>query len=115
MTKSGLLGAAAVALVSALASPAMAQEVIYNPGYCAQFYPNANCQNRDRAILTPAEAIGAPAGTTDTPRWDVTTAGAITTTVCTGAKEPSGSDRSPVFELPDGISRLPHTPSLVRS
>src|SRR3979409_310154 len=46
MTKSGLLGAAAVALVSALASPAMAQEVIYNPGYCAQFYPNANCQNK---------------------------------------------------------------------
>ena len=32
-------------LASALASPAMAQEVIYNPGYCAQFYPNANCQN----------------------------------------------------------------------
>src|SRR4029077_19657705 len=29
----------------ALASPAMAQQVIYNPGYCAQFYPNANCQN----------------------------------------------------------------------
>ena len=26
--------------------PAMAQEVIYNPGYCAQFYPNANCQNK---------------------------------------------------------------------
>jgi len=24
----------------------MAQEVIYNPGYCAQFYPNANCQNK---------------------------------------------------------------------
>jgi hypothetical protein len=23
----------------------MAQQVIYNPGYCAQFYPNANCQN----------------------------------------------------------------------
>jgi hypothetical protein len=20
--------------------------VIYNPGYCAQFYPNANCQNK---------------------------------------------------------------------
>lgn len=38
------LGAAAI-LASALASPAMAQEVIYNPGYCAQFYPNANCQN----------------------------------------------------------------------
>ena len=45
MIKSKMLAAAAV-LASALASPAMAQEVIYNPGYCAQFYPNANCQNR---------------------------------------------------------------------
>jgi hypothetical protein len=46
MTKFGLLGAAAVALSSALASPSMAQQVIYDPGYCAQFYPNANCQNK---------------------------------------------------------------------
>ncbi|SRR5258707_8253232 len=46
MTKLGLLGAAGVILSSALASPVMAQEVIYNPGYCAQFYPNANCQNK---------------------------------------------------------------------
>jgi hypothetical protein len=46
MTKFGLLGAAAVILSSALASPVMAQQVIYNPGYCAQFYPNANCQNK---------------------------------------------------------------------
>ena len=45
MTKLGLLGAAALALSSALAGPAMAQQVIYNPGYCAQYYPNANCQN----------------------------------------------------------------------
>ena len=45
MTKSGILVAAAI-LASALASPATAQQVIYNPGYCAQFYPNANCQNR---------------------------------------------------------------------
>ena len=45
MTKSGILVAAAI-LASALASPAMAQQVIYNPGYCAQFYPNANCQNK---------------------------------------------------------------------
>ena len=45
MTKSAILGAAAV-LAAAFASPAMAQEVIYNPGYCAQFYPNANCQNK---------------------------------------------------------------------
>ena len=44
MTRIKILGAAAI-LASALASPAMAQQVIYNPGYCAQFYPNANCQN----------------------------------------------------------------------
>lgn len=44
MTKLSLLGAAAI-LSSALAGPAMAQQVISNPGYCAQFYPNANCQN----------------------------------------------------------------------
>jgi hypothetical protein len=45
MTKLGLLGAAAVILSSALASPVLAQQVITDPGYCAQFYPNANCQN----------------------------------------------------------------------
>ncbi|SDR95828.1 hypothetical protein [Bradyrhizobium canariense] len=45
MTKLKLLGAAAVVLSSALASPVMAQQVITNPGKCAQFYPNANCQN----------------------------------------------------------------------
>ena len=45
MTKSGILATAAV-LASTLAGPAMAQEVISNPGYCAQFYPNANCQNK---------------------------------------------------------------------
>ena len=44
MTKYSFLGAVVVA-ASALASPAMAQQVIYNPGYCAQFYPGANCQN----------------------------------------------------------------------
>src|SRR5438132_2370985 len=49
MTKIEILGAAAVvatALAGPAISPAMAQEVIYNPGYCAQFYPNANCQNK---------------------------------------------------------------------
>lgn len=36
----------AVAIVSAAAAtPALAQEVIYEPGYCAFFYPNANCNN----------------------------------------------------------------------
>ena len=42
--KVALLSAAVLA--AALAGPAGAQEVIYNPGYCAQFYPNANCQNK---------------------------------------------------------------------
>ena len=45
MTKLRLFGAVAAILSSALASPVTGQEVIYNPGYCAQFYPNANCQN----------------------------------------------------------------------
>ena len=45
MTRFKILGAAAI-LASALASPVMAQQVISNPGYCAQFYPNANCQNK---------------------------------------------------------------------
>jgi hypothetical protein len=44
MTKFGILGAAAI-LASALTSPAMAQEVVTSPGKCAQYYPNANCQN----------------------------------------------------------------------
>ena len=42
--ESHLFGAALLA--AGLAGPATAQEVIYNPGYCAQFYPNANCQNK---------------------------------------------------------------------
>lgn len=42
--KFALIGAALVAAAS-LAGPASAQQVIYNPGYCAQYYPNANCQN----------------------------------------------------------------------
>ncbi len=45
MKRLGLMGAAAL-VASALASPVMAQEVVYEPGYCAQFYPNANCQNK---------------------------------------------------------------------
>jgi hypothetical protein len=44
MRKLAFIGAAAVVL-STVAAPAMAQQVIYNPGYCAQYYPNANCQN----------------------------------------------------------------------
>jgi hypothetical protein len=42
--KFALIGAAALA-AAAFATPALAQAVISDPGYCAQFYPNANCQN----------------------------------------------------------------------
>jgi hypothetical protein len=40
-----LLSAVAV-LSTAIATPASAQPVISEPGYCAFFYPNANCQNK---------------------------------------------------------------------
>jgi hypothetical protein len=43
MTKFALLGAALLA--TAFARPVLAQAVVEDPGYCAQFYPNANCQN----------------------------------------------------------------------
>jgi hypothetical protein len=39
-----LLGTAAA--LAMFAAPAMAQQVISEPGYCAFFYPNANCQNK---------------------------------------------------------------------
>jgi hypothetical protein len=42
--KFALIGAVAVA-ATALVTPALAQAVLSNPGYCAQFYPDANCQN----------------------------------------------------------------------
>jgi hypothetical protein len=38
------IGAAAIA-AAAFATPALAQAVVEEPGYCAQYYPNANCQN----------------------------------------------------------------------
>ena len=40
-----LIGAALVAS-AALGTTVRAQEVISNPGYCAFFHPNANCQNK---------------------------------------------------------------------
>jgi len=40
-----LLGAVAI-LSAAVATPVRAQQVISEPGYCAFFYPNANCQNK---------------------------------------------------------------------
>jgi hypothetical protein len=40
-----LLGAVAI-LSTVFATPVLAQQVISEPGYCAFFYPNANCQNK---------------------------------------------------------------------
>ena len=37
---------AIAAILSFASLPAMAQQVISEPGYCAFFYPNANCQNK---------------------------------------------------------------------
>jgi hypothetical protein len=42
--KYALIGAALVATL-ALGTTVQAQEVVTNPGRCAQYYPNANCQN----------------------------------------------------------------------
>ena len=48
MSRYRLVGAAAAfAVMTAPAkTPAMAQQVMSEPGYCAFFYPNANCQNK---------------------------------------------------------------------
>jgi hypothetical protein len=45
MNKIVACGGAALLLGALAASPATAQEVISDPGKCAQYYPNANCQN----------------------------------------------------------------------
>jgi hypothetical protein len=45
MTILGIVGAAA-ALSAITVAPALAQAVISEPGYCAFYYPNANCQNK---------------------------------------------------------------------
>ena len=44
MARYRLLGAAAALAV--MTAPAMAQQVMGEPGYCAFYYPNANCQNK---------------------------------------------------------------------
>ena len=70
-----LLGAVALAFLPALAGPASAQHVITNPGWCAQFYPNANCQNYGRGTPTRAMAGG---------ERDIVTTGAIVITAAIG-------------------------------
>lgn len=39
------VGVGAVLLAAAFAGQAHAQAVVEDPGYCAQYYPSANCQN----------------------------------------------------------------------
>lgn len=43
MIKAAVLSAALLATV--FSSQARAQAAVEQPGYCAQYYPNANCQN----------------------------------------------------------------------
>ena len=77
-----LLGAA-VLLSTVIATPVLAQQVISEPGYCAFFYPNANCQNkgpgnpytdsnyqrsRDSAAWSAAETAGVAGARTRTHR-----------------------------------------------
>ena len=45
MTTLKAFGVVALLVATSAAAPAIAQEVITNPGRCAQYYPNANCQN----------------------------------------------------------------------
>lgn len=40
------MACAGLVLTLATVAPASAQEVISEPGYCAFFYPYANCQNK---------------------------------------------------------------------
>jgi hypothetical protein len=51
------IGVAAV-VTAAFVTPALAQAIIEDPGYCAEFYPNANCQNWDRATHTIVTTTG---------------------------------------------------------
>lgn len=37
---------AATAVLLGISGPATAQQVMGEPGYCAFYYPNANCQNK---------------------------------------------------------------------
>ena len=43
MIKTAMLGA--VMLATAFSSQVRAQAAVDDPGYCAQYYPSANCQN----------------------------------------------------------------------
>ncbi len=45
MSTSRLIGAVAM-LLTAIATPVLAQQAMSEPAYCAFYYPYANCQNK---------------------------------------------------------------------
>lgn len=45
MIKIAVSSAALLLLATACLTEARAQAAVEDPGYCAQYYPNANCQN----------------------------------------------------------------------
>ncbi len=53
--KFALIGAVAV-VAATYVTPALAQAVIDDPGYCANFYPNVIAKTWDRAIRIPVAA-----------------------------------------------------------
>lgn len=68
MSSLKLIGVAVI--LFAATAPAPAQQVISEPGYCAFFYPNANCQNKgpgnpytdpnaQRSMVPGAQTVGA--------------------------------------------------------
>ena len=92
--KFALIGAALIA-AAALGTPASAQHVITNPGWCAQFYPNANCQNYGRAIPIPATTRPAEDGTAAARRWVTGSIASIGGIIATAYVEASMLKRRP--------------------
>jgi hypothetical protein len=69
--KTAVLGAALLA--TALSSQAHAQAAVEDPGYCAQYYPNANCQNYGAGNPLYRGLYGGNFGSVDQPDgYDVT-------------------------------------------
>ncbi|HLG84866.1 MAG TPA: hypothetical protein VKY22_28000 [Bradyrhizobium sp.] len=64
MIKAAILS---VALLAALSSQAHAQAAVEDPGYCAQYYPNANCQNYGPGNPLYRRHYGGDFGSVDRP------------------------------------------------
>src|SRR5258707_4709379 len=98
MTRSVISGAFALLLAAAPASAA--PPVVSNPGWCAQFYPNANCQNRRAKPARPSPRIDACV-----PHYNISgktaahVGGAALRTQQRGQGIPVGSNRSAVRHI----------------